>query len=67
MTSQLKWGIGTLILGGVGLVLLGFTGAFQNLLETGIQNRSVNLFAVGGCLLLIASGVATIVQARRSD
>jgi predicted histidine transporter YuiF (NhaC family) len=67
MNSQLKWGIGTLILGGVGLVLLGFTGAFQNLLGPDIQNRPVNLVAVGGCLLLIASGVATIVQARRSN
>ncbi|MCU4799752.1 hypothetical protein OB920_05155 [Halobacteria archaeon HArc-gm2] len=67
MNRQLKWGIGTLILGGVGLVLLGITGAFQNPFRSGLQNRPVNLIAIGGALLLVVSGAATVVQSRRPD
>ncbi|WP_152421496.1 hypothetical protein [Haloferax gibbonsii] len=67
MNDQLKWGIGTLILGAVGLTLLGITGAFQNPLGPEIQNRPVNLVAVGGSLLLVISGVETVVQSRRPD
>jgi predicted histidine transporter YuiF (NhaC family) len=67
MNDQLKWGIGTLILGGVGFVLLGITGAFQNPFGPDMQNRPVNLIAIGGSLLLVVSGVATVVQSRRPD
>jgi len=67
MNDQLKWGIGTLILGAVGLALFGITGAFQNPLGPEIQNRPVNLVAIGGSLLLVISGVATVVQSRRPD
>ncbi|WP_143117687.1 hypothetical protein [Halomicrobium zhouii] len=67
MNRQLKWGIGTLILGGVGLVLHGITGAFQNPFGSGLQKRPVNLIAIGGALLLVVSGAATVVQSRRPD
>jgi len=67
MNDQLKWGIGALILGSVGLALLGITGAFENPLGPEIQNRPINLVAIGGSLLLVISGVAAVVQSRRPD
>lgn len=67
MDRQLKWGIGTFILDGASLVLLGITGAFQNLFGPELQNRPVNLVAIGGALLLVISGAATVVQSRRPD
>ncbi|MBV0903611.1 hypothetical protein [Haloarcula salina] len=67
MDSRFKWGLGTALLGLLGLALLASTGAFQALLGPDIQNRPVNLAAVGGSLLLVASGVATLVQARQTD
>ncbi|WP_424000505.1 hypothetical protein ACOZ4I_13850 [Haloarcula salina] len=66
MDPRLKWGLGTTLLGLLGLVLLASTGAVQNLLGPDIQNRPVNLAAVGGSLLLVAAGVATLVQARQT-
>ena len=67
MDRQLKWGIGTFILGGASLVLLGITGAFQNPFGPDLQNRPVNLVAIGGALLLVISGAATVVQSRSPD
>ncbi|WJK64801.1 hypothetical protein [Halobacterium salinarum] len=67
MSSQVKWGVGTIVLGAVLLVLLGIIGAFQNALATGIRHRPVNLTAIGGSLFLVISGIATVVQSRRHE
>lgn len=67
MGQKFNWGVGTIVLGVVSLAMLGVTGAFQDPFGPAMQNRPVNLVATGGSLLLVTSGVVTVVQAVRAN
>lgn len=61
MDRETKWGIGFVVLGLGVLIFLGLDGALSPPFTDNAANRPIDLIAIGGAVLLTASGAYTIV------
>ncbi|MFA1610327.1 hypothetical protein [Halobellus rubicundus] len=65
MDRQRAWGLGATLLGAAGLVALVAVGP-AGTAASSASPRPYGIIALGGCLLLLTAGAATLVRARRS-